>query len=115
MNQRVMSATVAVGEKTLELPLVVGTEGERGIDITALRKETGCITLDEGYRSTGACRSAVTFIDGEQGILRYRGIPIEQLAESSSFRRDRDAAHLGGAAHQAGARTRFASCSRPTR
>jgi citrate synthase len=85
MNQRLMSATVSVGEKTLELPLVVGSEGERGIDIAALRKETGCITLDEGYRSTGACRSAITFIDGEKGILRYRGIPIEQLAESSTF------------------------------
>jgi hypothetical protein len=65
-----------------ELPLVVGSESEVGIDIAQLRAQTGAITLDEGYGNTGACKSAITFIDGEQGILRYRGIPIEELAEA---------------------------------
>jgi citrate synthase len=67
------------------LPVVRGTEGERGIDISGLRKTTGFITLDKGYENTGSCRSAVTFIDGEKGILRYRGYPIEELAAQSTF------------------------------
>ncbi|MFG0316449.1 MAG: citrate/2-methylcitrate synthase, partial [Planctomycetota bacterium JB042] len=71
--------------RTLELPVIEGTEKERAIDISALRKELGLITLDPGYVNTGSCRSAITFIDGEKGILRYRGYPIEQLAERSSF------------------------------
>jgi len=65
-----------------EFPTLVGSEGEVGIDISQLRAQTGAVTLDEGYGNTGSCKSAVTFIDGEQGILRYRGIPIEELAES---------------------------------
>ena len=68
-----------------ELPLITGTAGERAIDISKLRDETGLITLDSGYGNTGSCKSAITFIDGERGILRYRGIPIEELAERSSF------------------------------
>ena len=79
------TAKLVVDGKTLELPIVVGSEGERGIDITQLRAKTGYITLDPGYANTGSCKSAITFIDGEKGILRYRGIPIEQLAEKSSF------------------------------
>src|SRR5512133_3856137 len=79
------TATLTLGDKTVELPITVGTEGEHAIDIEKLRAQTGYVTLDEGYRSTGACLSNVTYIDGEQGILRYRGIPIEQLAENSSF------------------------------
>lgn len=79
------AAKLILGDKTVELPVTVGTEGEHAIDIEKLRAQTGYITLDEGYRSTGACLSNVTFIDGEKGILRYRGIPIEQLAEKSSF------------------------------
>ncbi|HPG24337.1 MAG TPA: citrate synthase [Myxococcota bacterium] len=71
--------------KTIELPIVVGSEGERAVDITKLRAKTGYITLDPGYANSGSCQSAITFIDGEQGILRYRGIPIEELAEKSSF------------------------------
>lgn len=67
------------------LPVVIGSEGERAIDISKLRSETGYITLDDGYANTGSCASAITFIDGEQGILRYRGIPIEVLAKRSSF------------------------------
>ena len=68
-----------------ELDVVVGSEGEKGIDISNLRSETGYITLDNGYANTGSCKSDITFIDGEKGILRFRGIPIEQLAEKSSF------------------------------
>jgi citrate synthase len=67
------------------LPLVVGTEGEKAIDISTLRKSTGYITLDKGYENTGSCKSSVTFIDGERGILRYRGYPIEELAAKSTF------------------------------
>jgi len=68
-----------------ELPVVEGSEKETGIDISKLRSQTGLITLDEGYGNTGSCRSAVTYIDGDKGILRYRGYPIEQLAEQSTF------------------------------
>ncbi|MCH2171549.1 citrate synthase [Myxococcota bacterium] len=79
------SARLCVDDKTIDLPLVVGTEGERAIDIGKLRSETGLITLDPGYANTGSCQSAITFIDGDRGILRYRGIPIETLAEKSTF------------------------------
>ncbi len=79
------TAKLIYKDKTLELPVVVGSEGERAIDIGNLRKETGLVTLDPAYMNTGATESAITFIDGEKGILRYRGIPIEQLAEKSTF------------------------------
>jgi len=65
-----------------EFPIVVGSEGEIGVDIAKLRDQTGAVTLDEGYGNTGACKSAITFIDGEKGILRYRGIPIEELGDA---------------------------------
>ncbi len=68
-----------------EFPVIRGTEDEKAIDISALRDRTGYITLDDGYGNTGSCRSEITYIDGDQGILRYRGIPIEQLAEHCSF------------------------------
>jgi len=71
--------------RTTELPVVVGTEDERAVSITKLRAETGYITLDDGYMNTGACESSITFIDGEAGILRYRGYPIEDLAKHCSF------------------------------
>jgi citrate synthase len=71
--------------KACKLPVVEGSEREMAIDISALRSETGYITLDDGYANTGSCLSKITFIDGEQGILRYRGIPIEELAEKSTF------------------------------
>ncbi|MCC6157410.1 MAG: citrate synthase [Deltaproteobacteria bacterium] len=71
--------------KAYELPLLVGTEGELAIDVSTLRSKTGAITLDDGYANTGSCKSEITYIDGEAGILRYRGYPIEQLAEKSSF------------------------------
>jgi citrate synthase len=78
-------ATLVVDGQSIDLPVVEGSEGERAIDIRKLRSETGIITLDPGFANSGACRSAITFIDGEKGILRYRGIPIEELAEHSSF------------------------------
>src|SRR5688500_10202809 len=78
-------ATLTIDGKTIDLPVVVGSEGEVGIDISQLRAKTGAITLDPGYGNTGACLSAITFIDGDNGILRYRGIPIEELAAKSRF------------------------------
>jgi citrate synthase len=78
-------ATLTIGDKKIDLPIIEGSEGELGIDIGKLRAETGYITYDPAYGNTGACQSAITFIDGEAGILRYRGIPIEQLAEKSNF------------------------------
>jgi len=71
--------------KTYTLPTVVGSEGEKAVDISSLRASSSYITLDESYGNTGACMSKITFIDGELGILRYRGIPIEELAEKSTF------------------------------
>ena len=68
-----------------EFPVVVGSEGERGIDISSLRSGTAAVTLDPGYGNTGSCVSEITFIDGERGILRYRGYPIEQVAEQADF------------------------------
>jgi citrate synthase len=79
------SATLTCEGQTLELPLVTGTENETAVDISELRARTGLITLDKGYANTGSCRSAITFIDGEEGILRYRGYPVEELARHSSF------------------------------
>jgi citrate synthase len=79
------TATLTIDGKTYEIPLVIGTEGERALDIGSLRRDTGLVTLDPGYVNTGSCESSITFMDGEKGILRYRGIPIEQLAERSSF------------------------------
>jgi citrate synthase len=78
-------AKIELDGKTYDLPVVVGTEGEKAIDISALRSGSGYITLDESYGNTGLCISNITFIDGEKGVLRYRGIPIEQLAEKSTF------------------------------
>lgn len=78
-------AKLQIDDQTYELDIIEGSEGERAIDITNLRSDTGFITSDSGYKSTGATRSAITFLNGEKGILRYRGYPIEQLAEQSSF------------------------------
>jgi citrate synthase len=79
------SAELKIEGKTYQLPVVVGSEQEHAIDVSSLRNDTGYITLDDGYANTGSCQSKITFIDGEQGILRYRGIPIEELAEKSTF------------------------------
>jgi len=79
------TAKLTIKGKTIELPMSTGTEGETAIDISKLRGETGAITLDWGYGNTGSCESAITFINGEEGILHYRGYPIDQLAENSNF------------------------------
>ena len=79
------AAKLTVRGKTLDLPLVTGSEGELAMDVEKLRAQTGLITMDPGYGNTGSCRSAITFIDGDKGILRYRGYPIEVLAEKSTF------------------------------
>jgi len=79
------NATLLLKGKEYELPVLEGSEGETAIDITSLRAKTGAITYDPAYVNTGSCASAVTFIDGEKGILRYRGYPIEDLARNTSF------------------------------
>src|SRR5436853_5120405 len=79
------TAELILNGKKCKLPIVEGTEKELAVDVSALRDSTGYITLDDGYANTGSCQSQITFIDGEQGILRYRGIPIEELAEKSTF------------------------------
>jgi citrate synthase len=79
------TTNIIINGKSLALPTVVGSEGEVGIDITSLRDHSECITLDPGYGNTGSCKSAITFIDGEKGILRYRGYDIAELAEKSTF------------------------------
>ena len=79
------NAELILEGKTYSLPVIEGTENERAIDISDLRAKTGYITLDDGYANTGSCKSQITFIDGEKGILRYRGIPIEELAAKSTF------------------------------
>jgi citrate synthase len=78
-------ALLKLEEKEIALPLIVGSEGEKAVDIARLRSDTGYITFDDGYINTGSCLSNITYIDGEAGILRYRGYPIEQLAEHSGF------------------------------
>ena len=79
------TARLILDDGEIDLPVVVGSEQERAVDIGALRAQSGYITLDEGYGNTGSCLSSITYIDGEQGVLRYRGIPIEVLAEKSNF------------------------------
>src|SRR5512138_2883498 len=79
------TAELILNGKSTQLPIIEGTEREVAVDISALRNATGYITLDDGYGNTGSCQSAITFIDGEKGILRYRGIPVEELAEKSTF------------------------------
>src|SRR5689334_17705593 len=79
------NATLLLGGKEYELPVLIGSENEVAIDITSLRAKTGAITYDPGYANSGSCTSAITFIDGEQGILRYRGYPIEELARDNTF------------------------------
>ncbi len=79
------TAQLILDGKTIDLPVIVGTENEHAIDITSLRNQTGYITYDPGYGNTGSCSSAITFVDGENGILRYRGYPIEDLAANATF------------------------------
>jgi citrate synthase len=86
-SSKKMSETVklVIGEDSYEFPVITGSENEKAIDISRLRTETGYITLDIGYKNTGSTNSAITYLDGENGILHYRGYPIEQLAEQSEF------------------------------
>ena len=79
------SARLIYGDQSVDLPVVRGTDDDAAIDISRLRAQTGLITLDAGYANTGECTSAITYLDGERGILRYRGIPIDELAKRSSF------------------------------
>lgn len=79
------TAKLIIHGKEYELPIVTGTEGETAIDISQLRKQSGAITLDHGFMNTGSCESSITYLDGEEGILRHRGYPIEELAENLSF------------------------------
>lgn len=79
------TAVLSIDGKSVELPIVVGSEGERGLDISKLRSETGVVTVDNGFVNTASCTSAITFLNGESGILHYRGYPIEDLAAQASF------------------------------
>ena len=80
-----LTANIQLPNTSAQVPVIVGTENEYGLDITGLRAQTGYIALDPGFGNTGSCQSAITFIDGENGILRYRGYPIEQIAQTSTF------------------------------
>src|SRR4029079_18710996 len=79
------SAKLSLDGNALDLPMIVGTENEKAIDISKLRAKTGYITWDEAFINTGSTTSAITFLDGEAGVLRYRGYPIEQLAVNCDF------------------------------
>jgi citrate synthase len=79
------TAKITFNDTSIELPVFEGTEQEKAIDIRTLRKETGMITYDPGFVNTGCCKSDITFIDGEKGILRYRGYDINELAENCEF------------------------------
>jgi citrate synthase len=79
------TAKITVGGKTYELPVTTGSEQEKAIDISKLRAQSGYITIDTGFKNTGSTKSGITFLDGEKGILRYRGYPIEQLADNAEF------------------------------
>ncbi len=84
-ENRPLHAQLKLPDRTLDLPVLVGTEDEHAVDVSKLRSETGYITIDSGYSNTGSCRSNITFINGEEGVLRYRGYPIEELANHSTF------------------------------
>jgi len=90
-NKKSEKVSLEIGDKKFQLPIIEGTAGDKAIDIRSLRSDTGYITFDEGYANTGSCESKITFIDGEKGFLAYRGIPIEDMAENSTFI---EAAHL---------------------
>ncbi|HMT91335.1 MAG TPA: citrate/2-methylcitrate synthase, partial [Dermatophilaceae bacterium] len=85
MSDRPAFAALHLGEKSFDLPVVPATVGEPGLNVGSLMKDSGHVTYDSGFVNTAACRSAITYIDGDKGILRYRGYPIEQIAAQSSF------------------------------
>src|SRR5690606_10383380 len=78
-------ASLSLNDEEFKLPIIIGSEGEMAIDTRKLRKESGYICYDQGYGNTGSCQSKITFLDGDKGILRHRGYPIEQLTEHSDF------------------------------
>ena len=82
MNKKV---EISFQDEKIELPVIIGSENEQAVDISKLRSQTGLITLDRGFKNTGSTSSSITFLDGERGILRYRGYSIEELAQHSSF------------------------------
>src|ERR1700755_610766 len=84
-DKKLTAKLVLPDAKEVSLPVTVGTENEHAFDIRNLRQEPGYVTLDTGYMNTGSTTSAITYLDGEQGVLRYRGYPIEELAERSNF------------------------------
>ena len=84
-DTKAQNCTITLEGNTYEFPVVIGTEGEKAIDISKLRDTTGYVTLDVGYKNTGATKSNITFLDGELGILRHRGYSIEDLAEKANF------------------------------
>ncbi|MCG2712725.1 MAG: citrate synthase [Candidatus Omnitrophica bacterium] len=84
-KQSIETAKVIIGGQTLSCPIITGIENEKALDISELRSKTGFVTYDEGYSNTASCLSGITYIDGENGILRYRGIPIEELAQKRTF------------------------------
>src|SRR5439155_345735 len=105
-----MKATLELDGKKVELPVKVGSEGEVGVDVAKLRDATGAITLDPSLGNTGACESSITFIDGDKGILRYRGYDIADLAEHATFPEIAHLliyGHLPTAAEREGFRTRL--------
>ena len=108
-------ASIQLGDTKLEVPVVVGTEDERAIDIAQLRAKTGYVTLDPAFMNTASTKSAITFIDGDKGILRYRGIPIEQLAEKSTFVETAYLLIYGNLPNEAAARKILERSSRATR
>ena len=82
MNKKV---EISFQDEKIELPVIIGSENEQAVDISKLRSQTGLITLDRGFKNTGSTSSSITFLDGERGVLRYRGYSIEELAQHSSF------------------------------
>ncbi|HEY8241094.1 MAG TPA: citrate/2-methylcitrate synthase, partial [Kiritimatiellia bacterium] len=82
---KIGTAELTYGDKKLTLPVYEGTEGERAVDMRKLRQDTGLITYDPGYVNTGSCQSGITFVDGEKGVLRYRGYAIQDLALNCTF------------------------------
>ena len=109
------TASLKLDDKDYPLPVLVGTEGEKAIDTRKLRADTGFICYDQGYGNTGSCESAITFLDGDNGILRYRGYPIEQLANLQRLRGDVLPGHLRGASEQAENGRPLVCCSGRTR
>ena len=92
------TASLQIGETVLTLPVAAATEGPPAMDVSTLLRDAGVVTLDYGFANTAATRSSITYIDGDAGILRYRGYPIEQLADAIDVPRDRLPAHLRRAA-----------------